>query len=264
MKHNAIVALTLIVLGFFIVFSAKAQAPVSLDIDQLDATGFPEVWLDVTVRKNGIIRHGLHPTDFAVFEDNNPQNVLARVEEISTGRGVAISIVFDFDPASDPAMFRPMQEWSQRILDEFELGSPAGITSHIVEIRTSSGKVLTPFTSDAVAAKNGIRQMVVEDMNGRDLNETLLEILKTDTQGRKPAILVIGTGGDVLTLNNVVDRALQKNATINTVAFSDNVDPTYMSNLAGSAGGQYFGNPDSVTATEVAAGLFSNFRTFTG
>jgi hypothetical protein len=59
-----------------------------------------------------------------------------------------------------------------------------------------------------------------------------------------------------------LDRALQKDATINTVAFSDSADPTYLSTLAGSARGQYFSNPDGVTAIEVAASLFSNFNTF--
>jgi hypothetical protein len=73
MKRSAIVALSVILLSTVAIFGVKAQAPVSLDIEQIDAGRFPEVSLQVKVQKNGIVQHGLQPDDFAVFEDKQPR-----------------------------------------------------------------------------------------------------------------------------------------------------------------------------------------------
>ena len=93
-----------------------------------------------------------------------------------------------------------MQEYSQAILNNLNLGRPSDTVSHVVEVRTSGGKVLTPYTQDTTAAKNGIRQMLIEDMQDRQLNDTLIEILDADIEGRKQVVLVVGSGGDFLTM----------------------------------------------------------------
>ncbi len=258
MKHYL-----LILLGLWLLLAGLpvlAQTPLTLDIENLTNAQFPQLTIDVTARENNVAVHGLGPANFTVFEDDNTDNLLTSVEELSNNKGLAISFVFDFDPTGNLALFRPMQEWSQLLLNDFNLGRN-GDVSHVVEVRASSGKVLTPYTSDVIAAKNGIRQMLIEDMNNRRLNETLLDILKQNTAGRRQVIVVIGSGGDVFTVGSVIDRAIQKDAVVHTVTFSTKVDSAYMETLSVNTGGHYFNNPQNVSTANVAANLFNAFQT---
>ncbi|GAB4451074.1 MAG: hypothetical protein Kow0031_33630 [Anaerolineae bacterium] len=242
-------------------FPAAGQSPLSLQLLEADSSNFPEVTIDAAVRRNDIPQPGLAAANFAVFEDTGSEDRLTRVTEISAEPGLAISLVFDVDPTVDRSSFRPMQEWAQLVLDQIDTGNPNGPASHLLEVRASSGKVLSPFNNDLVAAKNGIRQMVIEDFNERNLNQTLNDALSADTQGRRQVVLLVGAGGDVLAINPVIDRALQKDTVINTVSFSGRADPTYLSTLAESTRGQFFNNPGNVSPTEIAASLFPNFQT---
>lgn len=240
---------------------ALAQVPLTIDMEELQNNRFPEMTVDVTVRENGVALHGLSPGNFTVFEDDNTDNLLTSMEELSNNKGLAISLVFDFDPTGDRAFFRPMQEWAQLLLNDFNLGQAGDEVSHRVEVRTSSDTVLTPYTTDVIAAKNGIRQMLIEDMQNRQLNETLLDILDQNTEGRQQVIVIFGSGGDVFTVGSVIDRAIQKDAIIYTIAFSDKVDSSYMETVAINTNGQFFNNPQNVSTANVAAQLFGAFQT---
>lgn len=242
-------------------FSHLRAQGVSLDYNQIDASGFPGIVSFLTVTDGaGLYVSGLTENDFEVREDSVRELPIVVEELTEDGEGITVALVLD---RSGSMQGQPMQDAKQAASNFVQLlqdQDRAAVVSFNQFVTTDHA-----FSSD----KNSLTAAIstLQAFGGTAIYDALISTadLIEPEQGRRAIILL--TDGEDTNSQNSFQTALNRVTTVNVPVFTIGLaltpgspEENILITIANDTGGRYFYSPTSSELQEIYEAIAAILR----
>ncbi len=222
-----------------------AAAPISITVQQVDASAYPEVklYLDVVNEDTGEVPADLEQTVFYIGrEDANAeyvQQIVTEVTQLNGAEALKVDMVADISGSMDGS---PLED-AKTVMSSF-INSMQFSAGDEVELTTFSNGVhlVEEFTGDSTAIQNSISGLYTEDMTA--LYDALYTaVTRVASQNGARCVIAFTDGDDNYsdcTMEDVIEVAQRYHIPVFLIGVGD-VDASSMQAIADATGGAYYG-----------------------
>lgn len=248
---------------------AVAQGDIILRAEKADASAFPAVQVDVTIRDQYGVPVGLDKAEFTVSEDHSlqPRPITAVTTTVNADLPITVVIVLDISGSMKGQPLTDAKTAALRFLDRLGVGDKAALIAFAdsLDLDGVDPAREQPFTGDIKTLYALVENLKPGD--GTPLYDAAYKAVRW--AGEQPAgsrvVLLLsdgreeksedGTGGSrTANEDSAVRQANLANVPVFTIGLGRRIDEPYLRRLATETGGQYQAAPDSAALVS----LFQN------
>lgn len=269
-----------LVLVAIVTAPALGQEPVNLRIDGLDASNFPQMDVQVSVRNNnGVPVTGLAAADFELTEDGSS----LKPSEVGSIKNddveLAVALVVDVSGSMLAEAGKPLEDAkaaANAFLNTLTADDQAAVVAFSDQVDLQEPFSFDPtkehnFTYDKNALRNVVNFLESEPCAGTPLYDAVFKAVKITArqpQGNRAVILMTdgrdaagvisggqcteaGPGSEVATEEDPIAEANRNNIPVFSIGLGSGIDRGYLQRLALRTGGTYQQTPDSAQLTSL-------------
>lgn len=227
-----------------IVAGTQAQEPISVTLNEVDVSAFPDVVAYATVSDaTGHSIAELAEGAFSLAEDGTPVEEFTIELLENVGEPILLALVLDTSGSMAGQAMADTQTAAIQLINDLGPADEVAVLSFTAEVTTH-----VEFTTDKGAAVAAVEALMPE--GGTAFNDAVYEavtLLARRPRGRK-ALVVLTDGNDtdsVLTIEDAIDTAQDANIPIYAVGFGLSIRPDVLERLAILTGGHFYQSPSS-------------------
>lgn len=251
-------------LALLFLLPASAHAQLTLYIDTLDVSAYPDIRMVVRVMDGNSYVRALRMNNFTVFEDGYVQPITAGYCKDTVSRGpVSVLLLMDVSrsmggwPWGNNAIIdakRAAKSFVDRLSDEDELA----LVSYSEETIYNQ-----PWTNDRALVKQRIDELSV--ISGTALWDAVMTASNLITyRTKKKVMIVLADGQDGSSINPAslaITYAKQAGCVVYTIGLGNDVDEGNMRLLASETGGRYYHAPNAADLDQIYAEIIQQLET---
>ncbi len=235
--------------------AAPAASPLSISVQQVDASAYPEVklYLDVVNENTGEIPSDLEQMVFYIGREDATatfvEQTVTEVSQLNGSEALKVDMVADISGSMDGY---PMEE-AKSVMSSFVQSMQFNAGDEVELTSFSNGVHLNEeFTSDASAILNAIDSLYTEDMTA--LYDALYtSVTRVASQNGARCVIAFTDGDDnysSCTMDDVIEVAQRYSIPVFIIGVGY-VDESAMETIASSTGGVYYGIDEISSMQEI-------------